>query len=110
MPRILSSIANRTVQLNKNGISEDDDSLFGELLRKGYDDDFEPTEYCKPTAEHPGSIGKLLILTQRLQDGVTLHHENDEKKLATISEQTELTQFVSTRYETRKWKNGKAVR
>lgn len=110
MPRKLGSIANRTQELNAHGIEKEDDSVFGELLRKGYDDDFEPTDYCEPTIEAPGSIAKLKVLTQRLIDGVTLHHEQDEKVLATLQQQAVLGLFVLEKYVGRKWKNGKAVR
>lgn len=99
----------RTRALNEQGITEDDDSLFGELLRLGYDDDFEPHDYCEPTKANPGSLAKLHVLTKRLEDGVTLFHDDDEKQLATIAEQKELAEFAASRYDDRKWINGKAV-
>ena len=109
-PKKLNSIVRRTQELNSQGIKEDDDSLFGELLRKGYDDDFEPSDYCKPTSEPPGSIGKLKVLTQRLQDGVTLYHPEDEKILATLAQQTEMGLFVQEKYVGRVWQNGMKMR
>lgn len=97
----------RIRELNRLGISSKDRSLFGELLRKGYDDDFEPTKKCDPTKERPGSIGKMLVLAKRLEDGQELYHELDETMLATAEQQTELVKYVSVHYGNRKWHNGK---
>lgn len=95
-------ITTRRASLQKDGIEESDENLFGELLRKGYDDYFEPKKDCKPTAYPPGSIGKMVILSLRLIGGEKLYHADDAKIVATIEEQTALATFVKDLIKDRK--------
>ena len=84
----------RTKELKALGINRDDKSLFGELLRKSYDDDFEPARLpATATAYPPGSIGKVVTLAMRLVAGEELYHPNDEKISATIEQHHALIKF-----------------
>ncbi len=84
----------RLIQLKRQGIKKEDKSLFGELLRKSYDDDFEPSRLPKmATAYPPGSVGKLVTMAMRLVAGEELYHPNDEKIAATVEEHNEAITF-----------------
>lgn len=87
----------RTQQLKKQGIKKEDKSLFGELLRKSYDDDFEPARLpATATAFHPGSVGKVVTMALRLVAGEDLYHPNDEKVCATVEQHHELIKFCQS--------------
>ena len=93
----------RSIQLKRQGIKKEDKSLFGELLRKSYDDDFEPSRLpAMATPYPPGSVGKVVTLAMRLVAGEELYHPNDEKICATVEQHHELIKFCQTHaYETR---------
>ena len=91
------NIGNRSNDLKRIGIKKCDDSMFGELLRHGVDDDFEPTRECVPTAHPPGSVGKIVVLALRLMNGQPLYHKNDERICATKEMEVEMSDFVKGR-------------
>jgi hypothetical protein len=95
------NIGNRSNELKRIGIKRDDDSMFGELLRHGVDDDFEPAKECIPTEHPPGSVGKIVVLALRLMNGQCLYHKDDERICATKELENEMVDFVKGR-KTRK--------
>lgn len=84
----------RATQLKAWGVNLEDESIFGELLRKSYDDDFEPSKMpAQPTHHQPGSIGKLVVMSMRLMAGEELHHPGDERITASPVEQAKMGQY-----------------
>ena len=82
--------AKRRRHLARNGISRNDDSVYGALMRVGHDEDFEPSRMLEPTDAPPGSLEKLLLLTQRVIRGEVLHHPEDNPVAATVEQQDEM--------------------
>jgi hypothetical protein len=56
-----------------------------EAILFGHDCDFSPRQ-CEPTAEVPGTRGKLDVLVQRAASGVALWHTNDAKDYETTND------------------------
>jgi hypothetical protein len=92
--RSIITEAKRRRHLARNGISRDDDSVYGALMRVGHDEDFEPQRLPEPTDAPPGSLEKLLLLTQRVIRGEVLHHPEDNEVLATVEQQYEMTRWA----------------
>ena len=49
-------------------------NVFEAIRIYGHDEDYRPNKDPNPTPHAPGSIGKLLELTSRLERGEALHH------------------------------------
>jgi hypothetical protein len=56
-------------------------TIFEALKRYGHDEDYEPKPDALffPTMHSPGSDEKIEVLRQRVELGLPLWHENDEK-------------------------------
>ena len=80
----------REEQLASQGISVTDPSIFAEIFLKGHDEDFVPTTDSMPTAARPGSLEKLLVMSERLIRGEPLFHPDDERIHATNEQWIEL--------------------
>lgn len=52
-------------------------NIFQEILRKGHDEDFEPSPAKFSTGELPGSQGKIEVLRRRVELGESLWHPDD---------------------------------
>lgn len=90
-PSNLGTSHTRILQLSNAGVDRNDKSVFGDILRKGYDDDFEPARKpSQPTTYAPGSVGKLCVLALRLMAGEELYHVDDATTVASHEEQREL--------------------
>ena len=70
-------------------------NIFDEIRLKQHDEDYEPRNDCHPTAARPGSLEKLFVLADRVENGQPLHHPFDECILATVSEEFEKAKFVN---------------
>lgn len=70
-------------------------TIFEEILWKGHDEDFEPTELPQPTAARPGSWEKVQVLTARVMRGLILFHPKDERVIASIEQQDEARNEIS---------------
>jgi hypothetical protein len=88
--RSIITEAKRRRHLARNGISRNDDSVYGALMRFGHDEDFEPSRMPEPTDSPPGSLEKLLLLTKRVIRGEVLHHPEDNPVAATVEQQDEM--------------------
>lgn len=92
----------RIAQLRRLGVSKSDDSIFGDLLRKGHDEDFEPKRFGSPTSYAPGSVGKVEVLSERLVRGEELFHPDDERCCASREEQALLNSFLHAHHSSRR--------
>lgn len=86
--------AKRRMNLAKNGITKNDDSVYGALMRVGHDEDFEPMRLPELTDAPPGSLEKLTILAQRVIRGECLKHPEDNAILATVEQSAEMRSWA----------------
>lgn len=69
-------------------------NVFERIALYGHDEDFMPTRRPEPTGHGPGSLGKLVELTQRVQLGQVLHLPEDNRVAGTPEQQTECARYV----------------
>jgi hypothetical protein len=100
--RSIITEAKRRRHLARNGISRDDDSVYGALMRVGHDEDFEPSRMPEPTDAPIGSLERLLVITRRVVRGEFIRHPDDNSMVATHEQQEEARDFA--REEARKYR------
>jgi hypothetical protein len=100
--RSIITEAKRRNHLARNGISRDDDSVYGALMRVGHDEDFEPQRLPEPTDAPIGSLERLQVITRRVVRGELIRHPDDNPMLATHEQQEEARDFA--RAEARKYR------
>ena len=69
-------------------------NVFDAIARYGHDEDFMPRSRPEPTEHGPGSLGKLIELTRRVELGQVLHVPEDNRIAGTVQQQTVCAQYV----------------
>ena len=97
--KICGSMSPKRIKaLEGYGITEHDESLFGEICRVGHDMNYEPTKTPIPTGTLIGSKERIEVYQKRLMRGEILRHELDNPMLATLEEQAESRRIAAARY------------
>jgi hypothetical protein len=65
-------------------------NLFETIEFLCHDLDYAPHAECQPTAAAPGSLEKIQVMCERLANGESLHHPNDNQTCATMEAQHEM--------------------
>jgi hypothetical protein len=70
-------------------------NVFTYVRLYGEDTYYEPNGLPPATLARPGSLEKLLVLSDRLERGLAMHHPDDEKVLATQEQEYEAKSYVA---------------